>query len=123
METAETNFDELRIRQVYSWQSGWKPKAYTSFVPYLKVFKDGLYLITFEKMACLQHVRVSEKLKQLSGNFPKGGGEGNWAAFRPGEGGIWAKIFQKIKMPGGLPGGGMWKLQFDWYIIIEIESH
>ena len=35
----------------YSWRSGRKPKAYTSFVPYLKVFKDDLYLIIFEKMA------------------------------------------------------------------------
>ena len=27
---------------VFSWRSGWKPKAHTSFVPYLKVFKDAL---------------------------------------------------------------------------------
>ena len=36
---------------VYSWQSGGKPKAYTSFVLHLKVFKDDLYLIILEKMA------------------------------------------------------------------------
>ena len=47
----------------YSWLSGWKPKAYTSFVPYLKVFKDDLYLIFFKKDGSW-HVRVSEKLKQ-----------------------------------------------------------
>ena len=28
----------------YSWQIGWEPKAYTSFVLYLKVFKTDLYL-------------------------------------------------------------------------------
>ena len=28
----------------YSRQTGSKPKAYTSFVPHLKVFKDDLYL-------------------------------------------------------------------------------
>ena len=28
----------------YSWRIGWKPKAYTSFVLYLKVFKTDLYL-------------------------------------------------------------------------------
>ena len=28
----------------YSWQIGRKSKAYTSFVPYLKVFKNDLYL-------------------------------------------------------------------------------
>ena len=26
------------------------------------------------------------------------------------------KIFLKIQMPGGLPGRGMFKLRFDWYI-------
>ena len=26
------------------------------------------------------------------------------------------KNFPKIQMPGGLPGGGMFKLRFDWYI-------
>ena len=35
----------------YSWRSGWKPKANTSFVPYLKVFKDDLCLIFFKWMA------------------------------------------------------------------------
>ena len=34
----------------YSRQSGWKPKAYTSFVPYLKVFKEDLYLIFFNPL-------------------------------------------------------------------------
>ena len=28
----------------YSWRIGWKPKAYASCVPYLKVFKNDLYL-------------------------------------------------------------------------------
>ena len=28
----------------YSRRIGWKPKAYTSFVLYLKVFKTDLYL-------------------------------------------------------------------------------
>ena len=30
-------------------ECGWKPKAYPSFVLHLKVFKDDLYLIIFEK--------------------------------------------------------------------------
>ena len=30
------------------------------------------------------------------------------------------KDFPKIQMPGGCPGGGMFKLQlFDWYIILS----
>ena len=32
-----------KAETVYSGWSGQKPKAYTSFVPYLKVFKDDLY--------------------------------------------------------------------------------
>ena len=28
----------------YLWRIGWKPKAYTSCAPYLKVFKNDLYL-------------------------------------------------------------------------------
>ena len=52
------------------------------------LWKDGSWL-----------VRVSEKLKQLSGNFPEGGDI--WTAFWSGEGGIWTKIFQKFKCPGG----------------------
>ena len=47
-------------------------------------------------------IEATEKLKQLSGNFPGGGGI--LTAFRPGEGGIFQKLhFRKIQMPGGLP--------------------
>ena len=34
-------------------------------------------------------------------------------------GGNLNKDFPKIQMPGGLPGGGMLKLRFDWYIRLE----
>ena len=32
--------------------------------------------------------------------------------------GVWNlnKNYPKIQMPGALPGGGMFKLRFDWYI-------
>ena len=46
-ETVETNFDEFK-EIAHSWQIGQKPKAYTSFVPYLKVFKNDLYYFIFE---------------------------------------------------------------------------
>ena len=43
--------------------------------------------------------------------------------------GIFARVvgnlnnnFQKSQMPGGLPGGGMWKLRFDRYIIRPLFS-
>ena len=32
------------------------------------------------------------------------------------------KNFPKIQMPVGLPGGGMFKLRFDWYIKNEIHA-
>ena len=32
------------------------------------------------------------------------------------------KIFPKIQMPGGLPGGGMFKLRFDLYIKAKIAD-
>ena len=31
------------------------------------------------------------------------------------------KNFPKIQMPGGLPGGGMFKLRFDWYITHRLD--
>ena len=46
---------------------------------------------------------------------------GIWTAFRPREGGIWTKNFQKFKSPGGCP-GGMFKLRFDWYIIARGQT-
>ena len=33
------------------------------------------------------------------------------------------KNFPKIQMPGGLSGGGMFKLRFDWYIINYADFH
>ena len=37
-------------------------------------------------------------------------------SFLASEGGNFPKIFQKFKCLGGCPGGGMFKLRFDWYI-------
>ena len=46
-EIAETNFAEFK-EIAHLWQIGQKPKAYTSFIPYLKVFKNDLYYFIFE---------------------------------------------------------------------------
>ena len=43
---------------------------------------------------------------------------GHLNSFLAQEGGICTKIFQKFKWPGR-GGGGMLKLQFDWYIIVK----
>ena len=54
-------------------------------------------------MCSLSLIEAIEQLKQQSGNFPRGGGI--WTASRSSEGDL-NKNFQKIQMPGGLPGGG-----------------
>ena len=41
---------------------------------------------------------------------------GHLNSFSASGGGNLNKNFPKIQMPGGLPGGGMFKLRFDWYI-------
>ena len=41
---------------------------------------------------------------------------GHLNSFSASGGGNLNKHFPKIQMPGGLPGGGMLKLRFDWYI-------
>ena len=51
-ETAETNIDEFRGKDCISWWIGWKPKAYTSCVLYLKVSKNDLCL-SYINMCCL----------------------------------------------------------------------
>ena len=41
---------------------------------------------------------------------------GHLNSFSASGGGNLSKHFPKIQMPKGLPGGGMLKLRFDWYI-------
>ena len=62
-------------------------------------------------------IEATEKSKLQSGNSPRGGGI--WTAFRPGEGGVWTKIFQKFKCPG-VARGGMLTLRFGWYITSQL---
>ena len=104
-----------------SWRTGWKAKACTSFVLYLKVFKYHLRYLWHVRVLSpdlLNHVYIysfrSEKFPGGEGIWSPGMDIwwGIWTAFRPREGG---KIFQKLKCPGGCP-GGMLKLRFDWYI-------
>ena len=44
---------------------------------------------------------------------------GHLNSFSASGGGNLNKHFPKIQMPGGLPGGGMLKLRFDWYITFQ----
>ena len=41
---------------------------------------------------------------------------GHLNSFLASGGGNLNKNFPKIQIPGGLPGGGLFKLRFDWYI-------
>ena len=111
-----------------SWRTGWKEKACTSFVLYLEVFKNHLYYLWHVRVLSFKpcfiiHTRLPEHNKSYR-KVSRGGGIwspgmdlwwGIWTGFRPREGGIWPKIFQKFKCPGGCP-GGILKLRFDWYI-------
>ena len=47
---------------------------------------------------------------------------GDLNSFSASGGGNLNKNFPKIQMPGGLPGGVMLKLRFDWYIIIILND-
>ena len=72
-----------------------------------------------QECCLLNHVYIHSfrSIIEAAEKFPGGGGI--WTAFRPREEGIWTKIFQKFKCPGGCP-RGMFKLRFDWYIMMEI---
>ena len=86
------------------------------------------FILSFGMCCLLNHVYIhSFRSIKAPEKFPGGGGIwspgmdlrwGIWTAFRPREGGIWTKIFQKFKCPGGCP-GGMLKLRFDWYITMN----
>ena len=103
----------------------WLKSKGLSFALYLKVFKSHLYYLwhvrVLSNKPCL-HTQLPEHNRSYWKVFPGWGhlitwnGQwGIWTAFRPREGGIWTKIFQKFKWPGGCS-GGMFKLRFDWYI-------
>ena len=102
-----------------SWRTGWKAEACTSFVLYLKVFENHLHLslacksvVSRSIKPCL-HTQLPEHNKSyrkvswgwghlITWNGPM---RGIWTTFRPREGGIWTKIFQKFKWPGVARGG------------------
>ena len=111
-----------------SWRTGWKAKACTSFVPYLKVFKNHSYYLWHVRVLSIKpylHIQLPEHNKSYR-KVSRGWGHlitwngpmmGHLNSFSASGGGNLNKNFPKIQMPGGLPrGGGMLKLRFDWYI-------
>ena len=103
-----------------SWRTGWKAKACT--VMLCSVF-EGIQEPFTLSLACKsvvsrsikpclhtqlpEHKKTTEKFLGVGGIWSPGMDPwwGVWTAFRPGEGGIWTKIFHKFKCPGGCPGG------------------
>ena len=109
-----------------SGRTGWKAKACTSFVLYLKVFKNHLYYLWHVRVLSIKpclHTQLPEHNKSYL-KVSRGWGHlipgmdlwwGIWTAFRPREGGIFQKFSKNSNARGGCP-GGMLKLRFDWYI-------
>ena len=108
------------------WRNGWKAKACTSFVLYLKVIKNHLYYLWHARVSsikpCLhtqlpEHNKSYQKVSRGWGHLITWNGPvmGHLNSFSASGGGNFPKIFQKFKCPGGCP-GGMLKLWFDWYI-------
>ena len=101
-----------------SWRAGWKAKACTSFVLYLKVFKNHLYYLWHVRVLSIKpclHTQLPAHNKSYE-TFPGGGGIwspgmdlwwGIWISFRPREGGIFQK-FSKTSNARGVARGGCW---------------
>ena len=99
-----------------SWRTGWKAKACTSFVLYLKAFKNHLYYLWHVRVLSIKpclHTQLPEHNKSYS-KVSRGWGHlitwngpmvGHLNSFSASGGGNLNKNFSKIQMPGGLPGG------------------
>ena len=108
------------------WRTGWKTKACTSFVMYLKVSKNNLHYLRHVTVLSIEpclHTQLPEHNRSYW-KVSRGWGHlitwnepiiGHLNSFSASGGGNLNKNFPKIQMPGGLP-RGMFKLRFDWYI-------
>ena len=104
-----------------SWRTGWKAKACTSFVLYLKVFKNHLYYlwnvrVLFPDLLNYVYIHSFRSIIKATEKYPGGGGIwspgmdlwwGIWTAFRPREGDFEQK-FSKTSNARGLARGGCW---------------
>ena len=123
----KTSLHAFKAKIPDSWQTGWKAKACTSFVLYLKVFKNHLYYLWHVRVLsmkpCLhtqlpEHNKSYRKVSRGWGHLITWNGPimGHLNSFSASGVGNLNKNFPKIQMPGGLPGRGMLKLRLDWYI-------
>ena len=101
-----------------SWRTGWKAKACTSFVLYLKVFKKHLCYLWHVRVLsikpCLhsitqlpEHNKSYRKVSREWGHLITWNGPmmGHLNSFSASGGGNLNKNCPNIQMPGGLPGG------------------
>ena len=110
-----------------SWRTGWKAKACTSFVLYLKVFKNHLYYLWHVRVLsikpCLhtqlpEHNKSYQKVSRGWEHFITWNGPMDLRLFGLGSG-EFEKKFSKNSNARGIAWGegGMLKLRFDRYII------
>ena len=120
-----------------SWRTGWKAKACTSFVLYLKVFKNHLYYLWHNLVRVLSikpclHTQLREHNKSYR-KVSRGWGHlitwygpmlGHLNSFYGLGRGEFEQEFSKNSNVWVLPGrgGGMLKLRFDWYISATVSA-
>ena len=114
-----------------SWRTGWKAKACTSFVLYLKAFKNHLYYLWQVRVLSIKpclHTQLPGHNKSyrkvswgwghlITWNGPMMGHLNSFSASGGGE--FEQKFCKKYKCPG-VARGEMLKLRFDWYINILV---
>ena len=118
---AETSLDAFTAKDtrfVADWlKNKGLHKACTSFVLYLKVPKNNLYYLRHVRVLSIEpclHTQLPEHNRSYW-KVPRGWGHlitwngpmmGHLNSFSASRGGIWTKIFQKFKCPGGCSWGG-----------------
>ena len=95
--------EKQRLAQALFWDWRYSRTIYIILGMWEWCLLNHVYIHSFQSI-----IKATEK-------FPGGGGIwspgmdlwwGIWTAFRPREGGIWTKVFQKFKCLGGCPGEG-----------------
>ena len=144
---AEKSLDAFKRKIPDSWQTGWKEKACTNFVLYLKVFKNHLHYLWHVRVLfikpCLhtqlpEHNKSHRKVSRGWGHLITWNGPmmGHLNSFSASGGGNLNKNFPKIQMPGVARGVGgdvedlIWLLHnwltrklYDWLKKLETLSH
>ena len=130
---AKTSLHAFKAKDTRFVADWLKSKGLHKLVLYLKVFKNHLYylwhvrVLSIKPYLCTklpEHSKSYRKVSRGWGHLITWNGPmmGHLNSFSASGRGNFPKIFQKFKCPGGLPGGGMLKLRFDWYITLQMHS-